>query len=969
MSFKFRNKTYYCSSDYFDIIKDNSIYPLQVRKNISNLDREIAFIKNINNLLSINSFVNFGTNDKGYVPINCQDTNKNVYFYGDTDKDILYNFFYHGKNININKNFIIKDFLLRIEPGINIYETKIYKEDINHNFLLSILPISVIIISDNKIDNYISFEIINTEPIRYISINKKYQYVFHYHFHYYLDYNNFTCNYDNLINLLIMVKNAGDDFKSILEHNIPYVNKFTILDTGSTDNTIQIIEEVTSKYNKKGNIYKEPFINFRDSRNRLLELAGTDCYFNIMLDDTYVVNNFSMLYTFLFSLRADEFADSFSIYIKNDDIKYSSNRITKSHLNLKYVYKIHENIQYNTNVNIPEYYSYITDKHSNYMTERTINRKKQDLIWLFEELKEDPNNPRHLYYLAETFLCVKDYIHSYIYYRKRVEFKSNENDKVYTELSEEKYDSFYKSAVFADEQLNFDFTYCITLYEQAINFDKNRPDAYFQLGKLYLKNKIEDKAFEILKKCFTLCQKANEYNMNNKIDIYNYYCPKELLVLSYLYEDYTLGLDCCNQIITYLNSNKLRKMIEPNCSIELFSNWYKIFNNIKKVITEENNLIKKSLDKSSILNSIKEENEKELIVFLMNGGWDYWNGETLYNKGLGGSETSMIRYCETLATDFDVVAFTNCNHETIYNKVIYKPIYLFYSYICEFQCKIKVCFINRYPEFIFPLIHKKINCYLILHDLISTEEILPISSYFKGLLCLTNWHRNFLKNIFPIQKSDIFQYGIDLPILDYDNHDNYDNYKINNTFIYSSFPNRGLLELLKIFSRIIEKHPISVLNIFVDFDNSWLLKHHKPVIDEIKDLLSNNTNLSKKVINHGWVNKQTLNAYWKISKYWLYPCVFSETCCHTAYEAASNKTLMITSDLAALSETVGDRGIIIPGDASTDLWQNKAYDTICDIIEGKTEVTNLINKNYEWIKERSYKKVVDEFKNKYIYEN
>ena len=81
-----------------------------------------------------------------------------------------------------------------------------------------------------------------------------------------------TLNYNNLINLLIMVKNAGEGFRDILTQNLPYFDRWTVLDTGSTDDTVEIVKDVFK--HKRGNLYEEPFINFRDSRNRLLELAG-----------------------------------------------------------------------------------------------------------------------------------------------------------------------------------------------------------------------------------------------------------------------------------------------------------------------------------------------------------------------------------------------------------------------------------------------------------------------------------------------------------------------------------------------------------------------------------------------------------------------------------------------------------------------------------------------------------------------
>ena len=96
-------------------------------------------------------------------------------------------------------------------------------------------------------------------------------------------------HYDNLNHLCIMVKNAGPQFEQMLLDNINYFDKWTILDTGSTDETIDIVNR-TLVGKKYGNLYCEPFINFKDSRNRLLKLAGNECKYITMLDDTYVIN-------------------------------------------------------------------------------------------------------------------------------------------------------------------------------------------------------------------------------------------------------------------------------------------------------------------------------------------------------------------------------------------------------------------------------------------------------------------------------------------------------------------------------------------------------------------------------------------------------------------------------------------------------------------------------------------------------
>ena len=52
-------------------------------------------------------------------------------------------------------------------------------------------------------------------------------------------------------------------------------------------------------------------MNFRDSRNRCLDLCGTSCKFIIMLDDTYCVKG--SIREFLNTVRGDQFATSYSL--------------------------------------------------------------------------------------------------------------------------------------------------------------------------------------------------------------------------------------------------------------------------------------------------------------------------------------------------------------------------------------------------------------------------------------------------------------------------------------------------------------------------------------------------------------------------------------------------------------------------------------------------------------------------------
>ena len=82
--------------------------------------------------------------------------------------------------------------------------------------------------------------------------------------------NNNEINYENLIDLCIMVKNAGKLFEKVLTENLPIIDRWTVLDTGSTDNTIELINEFSEETGIRGEIYKSDFINFEiDDKNNI----------------------------------------------------------------------------------------------------------------------------------------------------------------------------------------------------------------------------------------------------------------------------------------------------------------------------------------------------------------------------------------------------------------------------------------------------------------------------------------------------------------------------------------------------------------------------------------------------------------------------------------------------------------------------------------------------------------------------
>jgi glycosyltransferase involved in cell wall biosynthesis len=395
--------------------------------------------------------------------------------------------------------------------------------------------------------------------------------------------------YDNLIHLSMIVKDAGPNFEDVLRHNLPYIDSWTILDTGSTDGTIETIKKVMK--NKRGDLFQEPFINFRDSRNRALDLVRGKHKFILILDDTYCLNGGSkdktlgptQVRNFLRLAADDETADSYNIFIKSKtgtiDAKiYGSNRIIKmnrrisisenlNHAPLRYVHLLHETIIPNHTVQIPLEVMYLDDLDSDYMNERTRARKKLDLFQLLSMYEDDPDDSRTLYYLAGTCMDLGLTKWAIEFYRKRIDHPN----KGY---KEEIVDSYMMIAVL-QHKAGLPWEKCEQLYLDCYHCDEKRADALYSIGYYYYFYGMYDKAYPYMVQGFKLGVPL-ESTSDLRYFIYNEKLPYYVAKLAIDHEDYVIGREACLVYLDYMENpdpeiSLLYRMYEELIGQQLYS--------------------------------------------------------------------------------------------------------------------------------------------------------------------------------------------------------------------------------------------------------------------------------------------------------------------------------------------------------------------------------------------------------------
>ena len=216
--------------------------------------------------------------------------------------------------------------------------------------------------------------------------------------------------------LNMIVKNESKIITRLFDSVSEIIDCYCICDTGSTDNTINIIQEYFSKKNIPGKVVNEPFKNFCYNRNFSLNSAIEMSDYVLLMDADMVleVKNFNKHELLL--------ADSHTILQGNDEFYYDNMRIVKNNGLYSYCGVTHEYINTPSN----------NTKHSiskNKLFIRDIgdggsksNKTERDIKLLTDGINEEPNNERYHFYLANSYSDCGKHNEAIEYYKKRIQF-------------------------------------------------------------------------------------------------------------------------------------------------------------------------------------------------------------------------------------------------------------------------------------------------------------------------------------------------------------------------------------------------------------------------------------------------------------------------------------------------------------------------------------------------------------------
>ena len=203
--------------------------------------------------------------------------------------------------------------------------------------------------------------------------------------------------------LNMIVKNESRIIRRLLDSVKDIIDCFCICDTGSTDNTIALIEKFSTENNILGKIIQEPFQNFEYNRSFALKACDEmDADYILLLDADMIFWKNPKITGSQFKELITPNHGAFYIFQGSYEMHYKNTRIVKNKSGFSYKGVTHEY------VNVPQQFSqgmlvrdivFIKDIGDGGAKSDKFSR---DVRLLKNGLLNEPNNERYMFYLANS---------------------------------------------------------------------------------------------------------------------------------------------------------------------------------------------------------------------------------------------------------------------------------------------------------------------------------------------------------------------------------------------------------------------------------------------------------------------------------------------------------------------------------------------------------------------------------------
>ncbi|HSX10114.1 MAG TPA: glycosyltransferase [Chlamydiales bacterium] len=331
--------------------------------------------------------------------------------------------------------------------------------------------------------------------------------------------------------LNMIVKNQVDAIGPCLDSAKSFIDSWVIIDLGSTDGTQDLIRQRLRDI--PGMLYERSWKSFGENRTEALELAKSQGGYLLFLDAQDVL---TLEKNFKFPAL-----DKDIYYSWQGTANFSSLRplLAKANLPLKWVGVTHEYLDCekpHTKATLLGIRSLLNGGRVNVQDPK----KAWNQVKLLEKaLKDDPQNHRYAFYLAENYRDAGEKGKALECFQKRVRMGGWEEEVFWSKLQ----------IAHMLRDLGLPPAIAIEAYKEAHAYRPHRPEPVYYLSQLYQAQNDHAKSYELLKAQEKIVQPPQKDVLFNQEWIDRYGLLFQLSLCTYYIGKYEECFDLCNQLL------------------------------------------------------------------------------------------------------------------------------------------------------------------------------------------------------------------------------------------------------------------------------------------------------------------------------------------------------------------------------------------------------------------------------------
>jgi hypothetical protein len=220
-----------------------------------------------------------------------------------------------------------------------------------------------------------------------------------------------------LLTLTMILKDEAATIAKTLRSVKHYIDRWVILDTGSTDNTKEIVRQELADI--PGELYEEPFVDFATTRNRGLDLCREVTEWILYLDADDEFLDPGGLRDWLKAAAADTAA--FGVNVRVPEALFPSTRVIRSTSGYRFFGVVHEVLMHPSGAVPSSTVPNVVIDHRDGPDEgaRTRKRWERDVILLENDFKTTGSH-RSAFYHAMTLYWLGRYGEAIISFARRI---------------------------------------------------------------------------------------------------------------------------------------------------------------------------------------------------------------------------------------------------------------------------------------------------------------------------------------------------------------------------------------------------------------------------------------------------------------------------------------------------------------------------------------------------------------------